>query len=152
MAPAHRRAARPSGTGPYRFVRYAIDDRIELARFDGYFDGRPQNEGLVLKIVPDDIMRGLELRKGTIDLVVNDLSPDIAYQLEQSYQLQMVEAPGVDYQYLGLNLRDPALRDRRVRQALAYAIDTPRDHRVSAARSRRTGGGSAAAGVLGLRA
>ena len=36
----------------------------------------------------------------------------------------MVEAPGVDYQYLGLNLRDPVLKDVRVRQALAYAIDT----------------------------
>ncbi len=36
----------------------------------------------------------------------------------------MVESPGVDYQYLGLNLRDPVLKDVRVRQALAYAIDT----------------------------
>jgi peptide/nickel transport system substrate-binding protein len=74
--------------------------------------------------VPDDIMRGLELRKGTTDLVINDLTPDIAYQLEKSDKLQMIEAPGVDYQYLGLNLRDPVLMDVRVRQALAYAIDT----------------------------
>jgi peptide/nickel transport system substrate-binding protein len=114
----------PTGTGPYRFVRYATDDRIELERFDGYFDGRPANEGLLLKVVPDDIMRGLELRKGTTDLIVNDLSPDIAYQLEKAYGLQMARTPGVDYQYVGLNLRDPVLRDRRVRQALAYAIDT----------------------------
>lgn len=114
----------PTGTGPYRFVRYATDDRIELARFDGYFEGRPANEGLVLKVVPDDIMRGLELRKGTTDLVVNDLSPDIAYQLHKAHQLQMPRTAGVDYQYVGLNLRDPLLRDRRVRQALAYAIDT----------------------------
>ena len=114
----------PMGTGPYRFVRYAVDDRIELDPFNEYFGGRPRNEGLVLKIVPDDIMRGLELRKGTTDMVVNDLTPDIAYQLEKSDRLQMVEAPGVDYQYLGLNLRDPILKDVRVRQALAYAIDT----------------------------
>ena len=39
-------------------------------------------------------------------------------------RLQMVQSPGVDYQYLGLNLRDPVLKDVRVRQALAYAIDT----------------------------
>src|SRR5438093_8584654 len=68
-------------------------------------------------------MRGLELRKGTTDLVVNDLAPDIVNQLRQQKTLQVVEAPGVDYQYLGLNLRDPILRDVRVRQALAYAID-----------------------------
>jgi peptide/nickel transport system substrate-binding protein len=114
----------PVGTGPYRFVRYAVDDRLELEPFNDYFGGRPRNEGVVVKIVPDDIMRGLELRKGTTDMVINDLTPDIAYQLEKSDRLQMVESPGVDYQYLGLNLRDPILKDVRVRQALAYAIDT----------------------------
>jgi len=98
-------ARHPMGTGPYRFVRYAVDDQIELEPFNDYFGGRPRNDGLVLKVVPDDIMRGLELRKGTTDMVINDLTPDIAYQLEKSDRLQMVESPGVDYQYLGLNLR-----------------------------------------------
>jgi peptide/nickel transport system substrate-binding protein len=116
-------ARHPMGTGPYRFVRYAVDDRIELEPFNEYFGGRPRNDGLILKVVPDDIMRGLELRKGTTDLVVNDLTPDIAYQLEKDDRLQIVESPGVDYQYLGLNLQDPGLQDVRVRQALAYAID-----------------------------
>ncbi len=113
----------PVGTGPYRFVRYAVDDHVELARFDGYYDGPVRNDGLVLKVVPDDIMRGLELRKGTIDIVVNDIAPDIVHQLERSPQLQLVESPGTDYQYIGMNLRDPALEDLRVRQAIGYAID-----------------------------
>jgi len=113
----------PIGTGPYRFVRYAADDFIELAPFDDYYDGRPRNGGLLLRIVPDDIMRGLELRKGTMDLVINDLAPDIIVQLEREASLQAVRAPGSDYQYIGVNLRDPILRDLRVRQALAYAID-----------------------------
>ncbi len=113
----------PVGTGPYRFVRYAVDDRIELAAFDGYYGGRPRNDGIVVRIVPDDIMRGLELRKGTMDIDVNDLAPDIVYQLEREPHLQAVQSPGTDYQYIGLNLRDPILRDVRVRQAIAYAID-----------------------------
>jgi peptide/nickel transport system substrate-binding protein len=113
----------PVGTGPYRFVRYLPDDRLELAPFDGYFRGAPKNAGVILRIVPDDIMRGLELRKGTADLVINDLSPDLVYQLKGYAQLQEIESPGVDYQYVGLNMRDPILRDVRVRQALAYAID-----------------------------
>jgi peptide/nickel transport system substrate-binding protein len=113
----------PIGTGPYRFVRYAVDDRLELAPFQNYFGGAPKNAGLVLKVVPDDIMRGLELQKGTADIVVNDLTPDIAYQLEDDHALQRVQTPGIDYQYVGLNLLDPILRDVRVRQALAYAID-----------------------------
>jgi peptide/nickel transport system substrate-binding protein len=113
----------PIGTGPYRFVSYATDDRVELAPFDRYFGGAPRNAGLVLKVVPDDIMRGLELRKGTVDVVVNDLAPDIVYQLGQDERLQLVQSPGTDYQYIGLNMRDPLLRDRRVRQAIGYAID-----------------------------
>ena len=114
---------RPVGTGPYRFVRYATDDRVELAPFSDYFDGPPRNNGVVLKVVPDDIMRGLELRKGTIDIVVNDLAPDIVYQLGREPELQLVESPGTDYQYIGVNLRDEILKDVRVRQAIAYAID-----------------------------
>ena len=84
----------------------------------------PRNDGLVLQVVPDDIMRGLELRKGTIDIVVNDIAPDIVYQLEQDADARRPRSrPGIDYQYIGLNLRDPILQDVRVRQALAYAID-----------------------------
>ena len=113
----------PIGTGPYKFVAYTTDDHVELAAFDAYFGGRPKNDGVVLKVVPDDIMRGLELRMGTIDIVVNDLAPDIIDQLRRDDRLQLIESPGTDYQYVGINLRDEALKDVRVRQALAYAID-----------------------------
>jgi peptide/nickel transport system substrate-binding protein len=113
----------PIGTGPYKFVRYAVDDRVELVANQDYFGGAPKNAGLILKIVPDDVMRGLELEKGTTDIVVNDLAPDIVHQMRDEGRLRITQAPGVDYQYVGLNLRDPLLSDVRVRQALAYAID-----------------------------
>ncbi len=113
----------PIGTGPYRFVRYAVDDRLELAANPDYWAGAPKNSGLIMKIVPDDVMRGLELKKGTLDMVVNDLAPDIVHQMRTDPRLQVVQGPGVDYQYIGLNLQDPKLKDARVRQALAYAID-----------------------------
>ena len=133
----------PVGTGPYRFVRYAADDQLELARFDGYFEGQPKNSGLLIKIVPDTIMRGLELRKGTMDVVVNDLEPDLVYQLEQEPRLQVVRSAGTDYQYMGVNLRDRILKDARVRQALAYAID-----RDAIVKYLRRGFATPAAGML----
>jgi peptide/nickel transport system substrate-binding protein len=133
----------PIGTGPYRFVRYLADDRLELASFPSYFKGAPRNAGVVLKIVPDDVMRGLELRNGSIDLVVNDLAPDTVRQLERVSRLKVVTAPGVDYQYIGLNLRDPLLQDARVRQALAFAID-----REAIVQYLRRGLATPAAGVL----
>jgi len=113
----------PDGTGPYRFVRYVPDDRLELQTFQDYYAGAPKNAGLMFRIVPDDVMRGLELRKGTLDIVVNELAPDIVLPLEKEPQLQLAKGPGVDYVYVGLNLLDPLLQHVRVRQALAYAVD-----------------------------
>jgi peptide/nickel transport system substrate-binding protein len=113
---------RPVGTGPYAFVSYAVDDRVELRAFRDYYDGLPRNLGIVMKVVPDDIMRGLELRKGTSDLIVNDLVPDMVYQLEKE-GLTLTKSPGVDYQYVGFNLRDSVLKDVRVRHAIGHAID-----------------------------
>ena len=89
----------PIGTGPYRFVEYAADDHVTLSAFEGYFDGLPNNAGLVLKVVPDDTMRGLELRRGSLDVVVNDLPPDIVHQLRREETLQSTTSPGLDFSY-----------------------------------------------------
>jgi peptide/nickel transport system substrate-binding protein len=113
----------PIGTGPYRFVSYAVDDQVVLSAFEGYWDGLPQNTGIVLRVIPDETMRGLELRKGTIDLTINDVSPDIAYQLRRDGGLQVEQAEGVDYAYIGLNMRDPVLSQKAVRHAIGYAVD-----------------------------
>ena len=113
----------PVGTGPYRFVDFAVDDHLSLAAFPDYFRGKPTNDGVVLKVVPDEIMRALELRKGTVDMVVNDLSPDVIHQLESERSVTIAESPGTDYAYVGVNMRDPVLKDKRVRHALGYAID-----------------------------
>lgn len=114
---------RPVGTGPYKFVSFAVDDKLELAAFPQYFRGAPANDGVILKVVPDEIMRALELRKGTVDLVVNDLSPDVVHQLAADPGMSVAESPGTDYAYVGFNMRDPVLSDRRVRHAIGYAID-----------------------------
>lgn len=114
---------RPIGTGPYKFVSFAVDDHVTLEAFPDYFRGAPANAGVVLKVVPDEIMRALELRKGTVDMVVNDLSPDVVHQLEKEKAVTIAESPGTDYAYVGINMRDPILKDRRVRHALGYAID-----------------------------
>jgi peptide/nickel transport system substrate-binding protein len=116
-------ARSPNGTGPYRLVRYATDDKVELAAFAEYWNGPPQNAGVVFKVIPDDTMRGLELRKGTADLVVNDIPPDMVHHLEKTSDLSVVRSPGLDFSYLGFNMRDPVVSDRRVRQAIGYATN-----------------------------
>ena len=103
---ARRIRSAPGRTGSSSF---AVDDQVELAAFADYFGGAPRNAGVVLKVVPDEIMRGLELRKGTVDVVVNDLSPDIVHQLAEEKAVTIAESPGTDYAYVGFNMRDPVL-------------------------------------------
>jgi peptide/nickel transport system substrate-binding protein len=112
----------PIGTGPYRFVRYAVDDYVELSAYEGYFDGLPQNAGVTLRVIPDETMRSLELRNGSVDVIINDVSPDIAHRLGDD-RLKLLQGEGVDYAYIGFNMRDPVLKDLRVRQAIAHAVD-----------------------------
>jgi peptide/nickel transport system substrate-binding protein len=88
-------------------------------------------------------MRGLELRKGTVDLVVNDLSPDVIWELRSDGRLGIATAPGTDYAYVGLNLRDPVLGKEDVRRAIGLAID-----REAIVKHLRRGFATVAVGVI----
>jgi peptide/nickel transport system substrate-binding protein len=116
-------ARAPNGTGPYRFVRYATDDEVEVTAFKDYWNGPPRNSGVVFKIIPDDTMRGLEMRKGTADLIVNDMPPDIVHQMEKAGDFSIVHSPGLDFSYLGFNMRDAVVADKRVRHAIGFATN-----------------------------
>jgi peptide/nickel transport system substrate-binding protein len=74
-------------------------------------------------VVPDATTRALELRKGSADIAINALTPDTVVALRKDPQLEIQTAPGTIYAYMALNLRDPILKDVRVRRALACAID-----------------------------
>jgi peptide/nickel transport system substrate-binding protein len=54
---------------------------------------------------------------------MNAVNADIALTLQHEPRLNVLRAPGTVLAYFGFNLRDPILRDVRVRQAIAYAID-----------------------------
>jgi peptide/nickel transport system substrate-binding protein len=133
----------PIGTGPYKLVEFVTDDRMVLRAFDEHYAGRPKNNAVVLKVIPDDTMRGLELRKGSIDLVVNDLAPDIAWQLREEGRLRVATSAGSDYAYVGMNQRDPILSHLAVRKALGYAID-----RDAIVKYLRRGFASTAVGIV----
>jgi peptide/nickel transport system substrate-binding protein len=78
---------------------------------------------VTFRIVPDAIVRALELRKGSADVEVSSLSADMIPVLARQPQLEVTERPGTNFAYLGMNLEDPILGKREVRQALAYATD-----------------------------
>jgi peptide/nickel transport system substrate-binding protein len=63
------------------------------------------------------------LEKGSGDVAVNSLPMDSLPVLAARPNLQLEETDGTEIQYLAFNLRDPLLKDARVRQAIACAID-----------------------------
>lgn len=110
------------GTGPFRFVS-STPETVTLEAFEDCWEGAPRLERVILREIPDATVRVLELMKGTVQLVVNEIPPDLVPRFREHPAYQVIEAPGAVYAYLGLNLRDPVLRDVRVRRALAHAID-----------------------------
>jgi hypothetical protein len=100
------------------------DDHATLVRLPTLTAALP-NAGIVFKVVPDETMRGLELRNG-VDIVVNDLSPDLAWPAKSRVLPSTGRAP---LAYIGLNLRDPLLSDIKVGEPLIRRRSR-RDHQL----------------------
>ena len=114
----------PIGSGPFTFVSEDPDTEVVLQRNDNYWGQHAQVERVRLTIVPDATTRALELRKGSADISPSgSLSADMIGTLRRYHGLEIEQRPGTVLAYLAFNLRDPILKDVRVRQALAYAID-----------------------------
>ncbi|MFZ0286609.1 MAG: ABC transporter substrate-binding protein [Terriglobales bacterium] len=113
----------PIGSGPFCFVSAEQDKEVIIERNDEYWGEKPKLQRVRFAVVPDTTTRALELRKGSADVVINALTGDLVLALEKEPNLQVLHAPGTVLSYLAFNTRDPILKDVRVRQALAYAID-----------------------------
>jgi peptide/nickel transport system substrate-binding protein len=114
---------KPIGSGPFRFVSAEADKEVIVERNPDYWGAKAHVEHVRFNVVPDPTTRALELRKGSADVAVNAMTPDVVLTLEHETKLGVLRAPGTVLQYMGFNLRDPILKDVRVRQALAYAMD-----------------------------
>jgi peptide/nickel transport system substrate-binding protein len=113
----------PIGSGPFKFVSAETDKEVIIERNDDYWGQKAKLARVRFAVVPDATTRALELRKGSADATINALTPDTVLTLERNPSLAVEHAPGTVLAYMGFNLRDPILRDTRVRQAIAYALD-----------------------------
>jgi peptide/nickel transport system substrate-binding protein len=99
------------------------DKEVVVARNENYWAGAPKIEGVRFTVVPDAITSALELRKGTADLASNVVTFDMIQTLEQAPNLKVESGQSSVVIYTNFNVNDPMLRDRRVRQAIACAMD-----------------------------
>ena len=113
----------PIGSGPFKFVSAETDREIVLERNDDYWGEKAKLARVRFAVVPDETTEALELRKGSGDIAINSLTPDTVLTLARESNLSVDSAHGTRFAYLGFNLRDPILKDVRVRQAIAYVLD-----------------------------
>ena len=123
--------AKPIGTGPFKFVSWAKDDRVTMEANTDYWSGSPKGKPLVktlvFRAIPTAATRVSELKSGGVDLV-QDLPTDQVDPIK-SAGFNVVENKSPVYNYAFFNTvatTDAAkpLKDARVRQAMNMAVDT----------------------------
>lgn len=119
-------AKQPVLAGAYKVSEFRTDERVTLDAFPEWVAGRPNISRVVVRIVPDATTRILELRRGTVNFAINSVPYDQVGQFKNDPDFKVITSHGGAYQYLAFNLRDPILRKKQVRKAIAHAIDRER--------------------------
>jgi peptide/nickel transport system substrate-binding protein len=119
-------AANPVGTGPFRFIEWQRGREIVLTRHDSYWDksGGPYLDKVVFTVVPGNALRFAELKAGRIHICQFPDPGDLA-AAEADSKLQVPRQAGLNLGYLGFNFTKPLWQDRRLRSAVAHAINRP---------------------------
>ena len=112
----------PVGTGPFRFVEWSAQRRVVLERNPEYHGQASKSEIIVFRPISDPMTRVAELMAGGVDVVM-ELSPDNIALLRNRSDFAVHEQTGPHLWFLILNTREGPFQDRRMRQALNYAID-----------------------------
>jgi peptide/nickel transport system substrate-binding protein len=118
----------PVGSGPFKFVSAVQDKEVIVERNHDYWAGMPaagaqRIERIRFTVVPDTITSALELKKGSADLASNVVTLDMVHTLEAEPNLKVESGVGSPVIYVTFNVIDPLLKNKRVRQAVACAID-----------------------------
>jgi len=119
------RSRNPVGAGPYVLREWVPGRHLILQANDRYFEGRPYIDQVVLRIVPDTGTQFLELKAGNLDMMTltpkQYLFQTTGARWERDFR--KYDYLAFAYTYLGYNLRHPIFEDKKVRQALAHAIN-----------------------------
>lgn len=112
----------PVGTGPFQLVRYEKDSQIRFEAHPKYFQGKNKIDKLVFAITVDPSVRSQKLKRGECQLVAEPSVMDLA-GLKKELGVSVMEREGLNVGYLAINVEKKPFGDRRVREALAKALN-----------------------------
>ena len=112
----------PVGTGAFVFKEWRKNDRIILERNEEYWDGAPYLDSVIIRTIPDNSVRFLELKQGNIHMCEYPNPEDIELA-EADPKLKVISAPGMNVGYVSFNHTKPLWQDARIRRAIAHAIN-----------------------------
>jgi peptide/nickel transport system substrate-binding protein len=112
----------PVGTGPFKFVEWVPNDHITLEANPDYWRGKAKVSRITYKIVPETAARTAALRAGEADIVLG-LSPNDLESLKKDLNLVILQKDSLTQVTSEMRQTKPPFSDKRVRQAMNYAID-----------------------------
>jgi len=115
-----------NGTGPFRLEEWERGQEVRLVKNDDYWNGAPEVDDVVLRVIPDQTALLNSVRSGQTNIVVDASVQALApFEDNDDFTVEPENVWDVNY-YLGANVQDPALSDRSFRQAIASAVDRDR--------------------------
>ena len=106
----------PVGSGPFELESRPAENRLKLRR-------RRDGQEFEFVGVPDPTVRVLKLLRGEVDMLQNDLPPEMLAFLDGRNDATVTRARGTNFAYLGFNLQDPVVGRLAVRRAIAMGVD-----------------------------
>ncbi len=112
-----------AGSGPFMLEEWKKDQHMIMAKFDDYFEeGLPYLDKVILQPVSEETARNTSLRNKESDMILQ-LSPKDVMSLENEEDIIVKSVPGTYWEYLGMNMSEGPLTEKKVRQAISYGIN-----------------------------
>src|SRR5499425_3125271 len=116
-------AAKPIGTGPFKFVQWARDEKLVLEKNPDYWQGAPDLNRVTFRYIPEFSARLAALLAGEID-IMKDVPPHTVEMLDKSGKAKVRSTVSSRINYLALvNLKPGPMQDLKVRQAINHAVN-----------------------------
>jgi peptide/nickel transport system substrate-binding protein len=119
-----RAKSHPIGTGPFKFLKWVRGDRVEMVRFDDYWNPElPYLDKVTFRFIPDSSAQIAALKAGDIDVIGTLRSPEMAVELDKDKRFKVLAGSSPNQCIMSTNNKAKPFDNKLVRQAMAYAID-----------------------------